>query len=68
MTIVGTGFFGQPKIVSSTGRDTTARVTHDTGKRLTVRVSVKTGTPRGVHVFRITLSNGKSVNVRYSQF
>ncbi len=68
VTIVGSGFYGQPRIISSTGRDTTARVIHDTGKRLTVRVSVKTGTPRGVHVFRITLSNGKSVNVRYSQF
>lgn len=68
VTIVGSGFFGQPRIISSTGRDTTARVIHDTGKRLTVRVSVKTGTPRGVHVFRVTLSNGKSVNVHYSQF
>ncbi len=68
VTIVGSGFFGQPRIISSTGRDTTAHVIHDTGKRLTVRVSVKTGTPRGVHVFRVTLSNGKSVNVHYSQF
>jgi hypothetical protein len=65
---LGTGFFGQPKIVSSTGPRTTARVTHDTGKRLTVRVTVRAGTPDGVHVFRITLGNGKSVNVQYSQF
>ena len=68
VTILGTGFFGQPKITSNTGRRTTARVIHDTGKRLTVRVSVRSGTPRGVHVFRITLGNGKSCNVHYSQF
>ncbi len=68
VTIVGSGFFGQPKIISSTGRRTTARVIHDTGTRLTVRVTVRAGTPVGIHVFRITLSNGKSCNVHYSQF
>ena len=67
VTIIGTGFFGQPRIISNMGRGTTARVIHDTGKRLTVRVSVRSGTPRGVHVFRITLGNGKSCNVHYSQ-
>ena len=41
VTIFGTGFFGQPRIMSSTGRRTTARVIHDTGKRLTVRVTVR---------------------------
>jgi hypothetical protein len=68
VTILGTGFFGQPKIISNMGRGTTARVTHDTGKRLTVRVTVRAGTPEGIHVFRITLGNGKSCNVHYSQF
>jgi hypothetical protein len=68
VTILGTGFFGQPRIISNMGRRTTARVIRDTGKRLTVRVSVRAGTPRGVHVFRITLGNGKSCNVLYSQF
>ena len=68
VTIIGTCFFGQPRIISNMGRGTTARVIHDTGKRLTVRVSVRSGTPRGVHVFRITLGNGKSCNVHYSQF
>ncbi|HUZ42461.1 MAG TPA: hypothetical protein VMU68_13845 [Acidimicrobiales bacterium] len=66
--IIGTGFFGRPRIISNMGRRTTARVIHDTGKRLTVRVSVRPGTPRGIHVFRITLANGKSCNVHYSQF
>jgi hypothetical protein len=68
VTVVGSGFFGQPRIISNTGRGTTARVIHDTGKRLIVRVTVRSGTPRGVHVFRIILGNGKSCNVHYSQF
>jgi hypothetical protein len=68
VTIVGRGFFGQPRIVSNTGRRTIARVTHDSGTRLTVRVTVRAGVPRGVHVFRITLANGHSCNVHYNQF
>lgn len=68
VTILGSGFFGQPRIVSNTGARTTARVIHDTGKRLTVRVTVRAGTPDGVHVFRIILSNGTSCTVHYSQF
>jgi hypothetical protein len=68
VTIIGSGFIGRPRIVSSTGGRTIARVTHDTGTRLTVRVTVRANSPRGVHTFRITLSNGKSVNVHYSQF
>jgi hypothetical protein len=68
VTIVGSGFFGQPRITSNTGGRTTARVIHDTGRLLTVRVTVRVGTPRGVHVFRITLGNGKTCNVHYSQF
>jgi tricorn protease-like protein len=67
VTILGSGFFGQPRIVSNVG-GTTARVIHDTGKRLTVRVTVRSSAPNGVHVFHITLSNGKSCNVHYSQF
>ena len=68
VTIVGVGFHGQPTIISSTGRRTTAHVIRDTGTRLTVRVSVKIGTPHGVHVFKITLANGTSCNVHYNQF
>lgn len=68
VTILGSGFFGQPTITSNAGRGTTARVTHDTGKRLTVRVRVRQGTPRGIHTFHITLSNGTSCNVHYNQF
>jgi hypothetical protein len=65
VTIDGTGFYGQPKITSSTGRTTIARVTHDTGKVLTVRVTVKSGTALGAHTFTITLANGKKSVVRF---
>ena len=67
VTIVGTGFFGQPRIISSTGRATTAVVTRDTGKALSVRVTVKAGTPRGIHVFKIIFANGLSTRVKYNQ-
>lgn len=65
-TITGTGFYGRPTITSNAA-GTTAVVTHDTGKTLTVRVTVKAGTKRGVHTFTITLANGTSVQLRYSQ-
>jgi hypothetical protein len=67
VSIIGLGFYGRPKIVSSTGSGTTARVTGDTGTVLTVRVTVKPGTPRGIHIFKITLADGKFCNVRYKQ-
>jgi uncharacterized repeat protein (TIGR02543 family) len=65
VTIDGTGFYGQPRITSSTGRTTIARVTHDTGKVLTVRVTVKKGTALGSHTFTIILANGKKSVVRF---
>ncbi len=68
VSILGTGFYGQPRIVSSTGRGTSAKVIRDTGTRLTVRVSVRASTPRGVHTFKIILSNGTACNIRYNQF
>jgi hypothetical protein len=64
--ITGTGFYGRPTITSNAA-GTTAVVTHDTGKVLTVRVTVRAGTRRGVHTFTITLANGTSVQLRYSQ-
>ncbi len=63
--ITGTGFYGQPRIISNAA-GTTARVTGDTGTRLTVRVTVR-GNRRGVHTFTIILANGKSVRVNYTQ-
>jgi uncharacterized repeat protein (TIGR02543 family) len=65
VTIDGTGFYGQPRIISSTGRTTIARVTRDTGKVLTVRVTVKSGTALGTHTFTIILANGKKSVVRF---
>ena len=67
ITIIGVGFYGRPNIVSSTGHATTALVTHDSGTQLSVRVTVKTGTASGVHTFKITLANGKSFDIHYSQ-
>ncbi|MGC1239406.1 MAG: Ig-like domain-containing protein [Acidimicrobiales bacterium] len=67
VTILGVGFYGRPEIISSTGHVTTALVSHDNGTQLSVRVTVKLGTAKGVHTFKITLANGKSFDVRYSQ-
>ena len=67
VTIYGAGFYGRPRIISSTGRATTALVTRDTGKALTVRVTVKLGTPRGVHSFKIIFADGLFTRVRYNQ-
>lgn len=67
VVILGVGFYGRPRIISSTGHATFARVTHDSGTRLSVRVTVKLGTARGVHIFKITLANGKSFDVHYRQ-
>ncbi len=64
--IVGQGFYAQP-MISSNAAGTKAVVSGDTGRILTVRVSTKMTTPNGVHVFTITLANGKSTTVRYNQ-
>jgi hypothetical protein len=67
LTIIGVGFYGRPQIVSSTGHATALIVTHDSGTQLSVRVTVKRGTANGVHTFKITLADGKSFDIRYSQ-
>lgn len=67
LTILGSGFYGQPKITSSTGAETMAVVTRDSGTMLTVRVTVSPGTARGIHTFKIVLANGTSSSVRYNQ-
>ncbi|MEO9180427.1 MAG: hypothetical protein ABI298_02120 [Acidimicrobiales bacterium] len=68
VVVIGAGFTGQPRIISSTGHRTIARVFRDSGTRLSVRVTVRSGTPRGVHTFKIIFANHKSVNVHYNQF
>lgn len=65
MNIVGTGFYGQPKISGPAG--TRVGVTHDTGKMLTIRVTVARGSKNGIHTFTIRLANGKTTSVRYNQ-
>jgi hypothetical protein len=67
ITIMGVGFYGRPHIISSMGRTTALVVTHDSGTQLTVRVTVKLGTIGGVHTLKITLADGKSFDVHYSQ-
>jgi len=65
ISIYGTGFYGQPRIISSSGRTTTARVIRDNGKVLTVRVTVSSRTAHGTHKFTIILANGKKTTVGY---
>ncbi|HET8990665.1 MAG TPA: IPT/TIG domain-containing protein [Acidimicrobiales bacterium] len=61
--IIGTGFYGQPKIVS-TGRGVRAVVAKDNGKVLTVRVTTPLNV-RGWHTFTVRLANGKAGKVNY---
>ena len=67
VSIVCVGFFGQPRIISSTGSATRAVVFHDSGTTLGVYVTVRAGTPNGVHIFKIIFKNGEFTNVRYNQ-
>lgn len=67
VVIIGAGFTGQPRIISSSG-GTTARVFRDSGTRLSVRVTVRKGMPRGVHTFKVIFAGGAFVNVHYNQF
>ena len=63
ITIVGTGFYGQPKI-TSTAKGVRAVVSKDNGKVLTVRVTTPMNV-RGWHTFTVRLANGKSGKVNY---
>jgi major membrane immunogen (membrane-anchored lipoprotein) len=65
LIIHGTGFYGQPHIVSHSG--TTVVVTRDTGQVLVVRVAVRSHSRKGVFTFTIVLANGESCRVRYNQ-
>lgn len=64
ITILGMGFYGQPRIVSN-DRGTRATVSHDSGTSLTVRITETKAAKKGLHVLKITLANGKSTNVKY---
>ena len=65
-TIIGAGFYGQPRIFSNVG-GTRVGVLHDTGHVLTIRVTVAATTPRGVHTFTIVFLHGERTSVRYNQ-
>jgi len=65
-TIIGSGFYGQPRIFSNVG-GTRVGVLHDTGHVLTIRVTVAATTPRGVHTFTIVFLHGQRTSVKYSQ-
>jgi flagellar hook assembly protein FlgD len=65
VTIVGIGFFGQPKITSS-AKGTRAVVSHDSGSVLKVKVTLPKGQSVGVHTFTIALANGKSCKINYT--
>jgi hypothetical protein len=65
-TILGSGFYGQPRVTSNVG-GTRVGVLHDNGTRLTIRVTVAKNTPRGVHTFTIRFAHGERITVRYNQ-
>ncbi|MFZ1063197.1 MAG: hypothetical protein WAN30_06960 [Acidimicrobiales bacterium] len=65
-TIVGTGFYGLPRIRSNAA-GTTAVVTSDTGEQLHLRVSVARGTPSGLHTFTLVFAHGQRTLVLYPQ-
>jgi hypothetical protein len=65
VTLVGSGFYGDPRVLSNVP-GVTARVMRDTGTHLVVRVSVRPGVRVGVHSFTVILANGKRAAVRYN--
>lgn len=65
LTIKGSGFYGQPRIISHA--KTTAMVTKDTGTSLSVRVKVTYGSRNGVFQFTLTFAHGTTCRVKYLQ-
>jgi len=65
-TIVGSGFYGQPKVLSSV-RTTRVAVSSDNGKSLVIHVSVPSNAPRGVHTLTLTFAHGEKTSVLYNQ-
>ncbi|MHB8379788.1 MAG: hypothetical protein ACYDB2_07715 [Acidimicrobiales bacterium] len=65
VTLVGTGFYARPRIISNV-RGLTSRVVRDTGSHLVVVVSVKPGAPLGIRVLVVILGNGKRSLVRFN--
>jgi hypothetical protein len=65
-TIIGSGFYGQPHIVSNSF-GTRVGVSRDNGRLLTIHVTVAAGTPGGVHTFTLIFANGERTSLRYNQ-
>jgi hypothetical protein len=65
-TIVGTGFYGIPKVASSV-RSTKVVVTHDSGNVLAIHASFVKNTQSGVHTLTITFAHGQRTLVLYKQ-
>jgi hypothetical protein len=64
--IIGTGFYGAPRIISSVGH-TRVVVVHDAGTSLTIRVTVGANVARGVHSFTLVFAHGQRAGIRYVQ-
>jgi uncharacterized repeat protein (TIGR02543 family) len=64
VVIVGTAFTGTSRVTSD-APGTTVRILHVTNTQIEVRVTVKKGTPRGTHMLKIVLYNGKSCTIGY---
>jgi hypothetical protein len=65
-TILGAGFYGVPRIVSSVAT-TKVTVVSASGTRLVVRVFVANSTPRGLHTLTLTFAHGQRTSVTYTQ-
>ncbi len=64
LSIVGSGFYGSPLIISS-AVDTQARVVQDKGRLITIRVTTGVRVPVGVHWLTLTFMHGQRTSVHY---
>jgi hypothetical protein len=67
ISILGSGFYGQPKILSN-AFGIKSVVLRDTGSKLTVKVALSALAHAGEHTFTIILANGKSCKINYRIF
>jgi hypothetical protein len=65
-TIVGTGFYGKPRIVSSVAT-TKVVFSSDNGRALVVYVTVPLRSATGVHTLTLTFAHGERTSVLYTQ-
>jgi hypothetical protein len=65
VTIIGTHFYGQPKITSN-AKGTRVQVTGDSGRLLTVWITSPKTSKKGVHTLIIRFANGEQTSVKYN--